>query len=409
VSLRLAYLVSRFPVASETFVLRELNAVAAGPGVSVLLLSLFAPKRPFVHPQAEPWLVNPTRPSAWAALRALAWWTARRPLRVLGAVATVVRRSAGSPGVLLRSLATLPLAAAHASTLRANDIDHVHAHYAAYPALAAWFCKRLTGVSYSFTAHAYDIFTDQSTLAEKIRDASFVIAISNYNREFLHPYGGDRETPVHVVHCGIDSEAYPYRPRKIPESGPVRALCVAALQEKKGHVVLLDAMASGSGELQRLRLDLVGDGELRGELERRAAELGLAGRVTFHGALAEPEVRELLEAADLVVLPSVVATDGQMEGLPVALIEAVACGVPVVASRLSGIPELIRDGEAGLLATPGDAAALRAALERALGGEQRFDLEPGRRLVESEFEIRDSAERLVELFEREAAANGPRA
>ena len=393
---RVAYVVSRFPAASETFVVRELNAVAEAAPIEITLMSLFPPSDGFVHEDARRWLDGLLRPAPVAAAAATAWWLVRRPLRLLGAACRVIAGAWRNPRVLGRSLLTLPIAAAHARTVSERGIEHVHAHFASYPALAAWLCGRLCDVPYSFTAHAYDIFMSQELLGIKVREAQFVVAISDFNRRFLGGYGGGRETPVEVVHCGVDPARYDFRERALPDSGPVRALCVAGLQEKKGHAVLLEAIA-GDPALERLELDLVGGGPLREQLERRAAELGIAGRVRFHGPLEEAEVRELLERADLFVLPSIIASDGQMEGLPVALIEALASGVPAVSTRLSGIPELIADRRTGVLADPADPASLAAALRWLLDGG-RLELARGRAEVESDFDVRRSGERMAELL-----------
>jgi len=396
--MRIAYVVSRVPHVTETFILRELNAVDRDPRIEIELLSLFPPVDPTVHPAARRWTDRLYTPGPRESLAALAWWGLRRPLRLLSSVTIVAASSLRRPSILARSLITLPIAAAHARRLDRLDVEHVHAHYATYPALAAWLCHRLTGVPYSFTVHAHDIFVHQDLLARKLGEARFVVAISDYNRRFLEPYGGGERTPVEVVHCGIDPDAFEFRPRVAPASGPVRAVCVASLQEYKGHAVLLRALARGGEALDRIELDLVGDGVLRPELERLAAELGIADRVRFHGSCTEPRVRELLEAADVFVLPSIVARDGQMEGLPVALMEALASGLFVVSTRLSGIPELVRDGETGALAEPGSAESLAQALERALAGSSEETARAGRRLVEREFDIHANAEQLTELL-----------
>lgn len=411
---RVAYIVSRFPHASETFIVRELDALRA-QGVALELRSLFGPVPSAVHPRARPWLSELRRPDARAGAAALAGWARRRPLRLAATIGAICRGYGRSPSRLVRALATLPLAAAHARELERSSVTHVHAHYATYPALAAWIAWRLTGIPYSFTAHAHDLYVDQSLLARKLADARFAVAISEFNRRFLARYGGDAVTPVQVVHCGVEPAAYPFEPRRLAPEGPVVALCVASLQEYKGHRYLLEALGrgmpprggagdEGSGEalaeetLQRVRLELVGDGELRQQLETLVAELGLSERVRFHGSLPEPEVAALLERADLFVLPSIVAADGQMEGLPVALIEALACGLPAVSTRLSGIPELIHDGETGVLAEPADAGDLARVLARLLGGRPELDLGAGRRLVEREFDVDRSAARLRQLF-----------
>lgn len=401
---RLAYVVSRFPSPSETFVVRELNAVSESWPGRIELFALFPPLERFAHPAARGWVARLRRPSPIAAVRGFLYWAVRRPVRLAGAVGTTVRCCAARPPVLGRSLVTLALGAALAREARALGIAHVHAHFATYPALAAWLCRRLTGTPYSFTAHAHDLYVDQSMLEVKLSEAEFAVTVSEYNRRFLEPYGGGRATPVQVVHCGIEPERYGFRPRSPAGRGVVRALCVASLQEYKGHAVLLEALAAGGDALSRLELDLVGSGELRPVLERRCAELGLTERVRFHGAMAEPQVRDMLERADLFVLPSRVASNGKMEGLPVALMEAAASGLVTVATRLSGIPELIRDRETGLLAEPGDAESLGNALAAALSGSPSIRLEDARRLVEREFDVRRSAARLVELFADQARA-----
>jgi colanic acid/amylovoran biosynthesis glycosyltransferase len=395
--MRLGYVVSRFPHVSETFILRELEALAEDPRLEIELMSLFPAVSSTVHPAAAPWVERLHRPGASEGALALLWWALRRPLRLAAVAGATIRGYARRPRMLARALATLPLAAAHARLVRRGSLEHVHAHYATWPALSAWVCHRLAGVPYSFTVHAHDIFVDQSFLGRRVEDAAYVVAISEYNRRFLANHRGEA-TRVEVVHCGIEPDRYRYRPRCPSSSGPVRALCVASLQEYKGHVDLLRAM-SGSAALERLSLDLVGDGELRESLASEAGRLGLADRVVFHGSLPEARVTELLDEADLFVLPSTVAGDGQMEGIPVALMEALACGLCTVATRLSGIPELIRDGETGLLAEPGNPESLRAVLEAALAGAcEGLDPAAARQAVEGEFDISRSAAALAELL-----------
>ena len=142
---------------------------------------------------------------------------------------------------------------------------------------------------------------------------------------------------------------------------------VASLEEKKGHRFLLEALARGGPVLGRVRLDLVGSGKLRESLEEMASALGVADRVRFFGSLPEHEVAAMLRRADMFLLPSVVDSTGDMEGIPVALMEAMACGIPVISSRLSGIPELVVDGSTGLLVDPGDVAGIARAIEKSTG------------------------------------------
>ena len=189
----------------------------------------------------------------------LLWWACRRPGRLAASVALVCRGYARRPSLLARALATVPLAASHARFVRLRKVDHVHAHYATYPLLAAWFGHRLTGVPYSVTVHAHDIFIDRSFLARRLAEATFVVAISEYNGQFIRTHGSPGQTPIHVVHCGLEAAAYPFRPRVPSSTGPVRALCIASLQEYKGHRVLLHALADAGERLSRVQLDLVSE------------------------------------------------------------------------------------------------------------------------------------------------------
>ncbi len=381
---------------------RELDEVASNPDIDCELMSLFPPVRwnTTVHPAAEPWRGRLRRPRTPEAIRAMLWWLSRSPSRLLGSLGTVVIAYCRRPALLVRALATVPVAAAHARTVADRGVDRLHAHTATYPLLAAWLCHRLTGVPYSFTAHAHDILMDQSFLRRRLAAADFAVAISDFNRGFLAAYGGDRATPVYVIRCGIDLPAYRFRPRAPNPDGPVRALCVAGLKDYKGHRFLFEALAGADSGLARVSVDLVGDGPLRRELEQLVHELGLDSRVRFHGSLPEAEVRALLDAADLFALPSVITPSGVTEGLPVVLVEAMAAGVPVVATRVAAVPELITHEETGLLAEPGNAEELRAAIRRLLEDPSAAArrAEAARSLVERDYDVKRSAATLARLF-----------
>lgn len=400
------YLVSRFPVTSETFIVRELEALDRLDSYDLEIRSLFpSPDQP-VHDIARRWTDHLVRPTARDALAGFGWAVLTRPVTVLAVLAAVTAGYLSRPPLLARALTTVLLACAHARDLaRDRRPCHIHAHYATYPALAAWVCRRLIGCSYSFTAHAHDIYVDTSMLDRKIADARYVVTISQYNRALLEGRN-PAETPIRVVHAGIDTAAYDFRPRGIPSQGAVRALTVASLQQYKGHAVLLAALAKGGPEVDRIMLDLIGDGVLRGDLEALVERLGLRDRVRFLGSRSEQDVRAALAEADLFVLPSVVADDGQMEGLPVALMEALACGVPTVSTELSGIPEIVVDGVTGLLATPGDADSLNAVLAAMIqrGSAAVVFAAAGRELVTAEFDLSESIAALTSLMSQNLPA-----
>lgn len=398
---RIEYFVSRFPRTSETFIVRELDALASGGRYEVGVRSLFGSPDKQVHDIAKPWVPKVVRPGRSAVLKGLLWAAFTHPLVLLRIVAIVVR-SHRNVSILARALVTVAIACGHARDLRDHGgAVHIHAHYATYPALAAWVCQQLTGITYSFTAHAHDLYVDQSMLGRKVADAEFIATISRFNQDFIAAHCPDASTEVALVHCGIDTARYPFRERSIPVDGPIRALTVASLQEYKGHEYLLRALALGGDNSPRLEVTLIGGGPLHDELSTLATELGISDRVRFLGSQTEDVVRAELAACDLFVLPSIVAADGQMEGLPVALMESLASGVPTVSTRLSGIPELVVDGVTGQIAEPADAESLRDAIDRAAKvADPAAVATAGRNLVEAEFELGSCVGGLIERFDR---------
>jgi glycosyltransferase involved in cell wall biosynthesis len=399
--LRIGYLVSRFPALSETFVLRELSEVDAQPGVHCELFALFpARDEPVRQPAARLWVARRRSASAVGAARALGFWSVRRPLRLAGALSIVIRDYVRRPRLLSRALVSFALALQHARTLRSTPVDHLHAHFATYPALAAWTCSRLVGIPYSFTAHAHDIFVHRLGLRRRVRDAAFCVGISEHNARILREASAPKAADVRVIHCGVHVDAYALRLRAPQPGEPMRIACVAALKPYKGHRVLLDAIGRLVADGHAVELHLVGDGPLRAELEGRCAMLGVSEHVHFLGALMEAEVAEVIDRVDAFVLASVVQDDGDTDGVPVALMEAMAAGVPVVASDLSGLPELVRDGETGLLVPPGNDEALAGAINR-LREDPATAIEraaAGRALVEERFTVEGEAARLLDAI-----------
>ncbi|HET9776023.1 MAG TPA: glycosyltransferase [Gemmatimonadaceae bacterium] len=398
----ISYLMSRFPKVSETFILYELLELER-QGVRVEVFPLLRQHDEVVHAEAEP-VVQRTHYAQLLSRRVLAaqyYWLRRRPRAYAGAWWSVLRGSVGSPKFLARTLVVVPLAAHFAREMQSLGIGHLHAHYATHPALAAYVVHRLTRLPYSFTAHAHDIYVDQTMLIPKVADASFVVAISEFNRRLLLELCPEAESKISVIHCGVDAEFFQPLARQ-PGTDTFTVLCVASLEEYKGQRYLLEACSRLRAQGVGFRCLLVGAGEDRAGLERTIAARGLEDCVVLLGAQPRDQVSSLMAQADVVVLPSITTRTGKMEGIPVALMEALATGRPVVATNISGIPELIEHGRTGLLVPERDADALADALvllyhDRALG--ERL-ASAGREKVLAEFNLRKSAAALHALLER---------
>jgi colanic acid/amylovoran biosynthesis glycosyltransferase len=282
--------------------------------------------------------------------------------------------------------------------LRRAGIDHVHIHFANKAARLASLVRRMGGPSYSVTTHAKDIWHRKvraEDLREILGDASFVATVSEENRRHLAATLG-RPDDVHVVSSSADLSRLGQPRRKQPESGPV--LAVTRLVPKKGLADLIEACAILARRSLPVRLELIGDGPLRTQLEALAAQVG--AEVAFRGPLPREQVLKSYRRAAVFCLPCVVAPDGDRDGLPSAVLEAMALGVPVVTTDVNGLSEAVLDGETGLTVPQHAPTELADALTRVLSDRLLAARLAGaaRRHVEGRFSRAQNAARLLSLF-----------
>jgi glycosyltransferase involved in cell wall biosynthesis len=290
-----------------------------------------------------------------------------------------------------------------------DGVSHVHAHFANHPTVAALIVHRLTGIPFSFTAHGHDIHVERRMLRQKIDAASFAIMISDYNTKLvLDECPGTDPAKLRLLHCGADTALF--RPSSTPhQKGTLSIVCVGSFIEVKGHRHLIEACRLLRERGTDIRCHLVGGGPGRADIEAQAAAAGLNGRVLMHGPLTRPDVARLMSEGDVVVQPSVPTRRGSREGIPVSLMEGMACGLPAVASRLSGIPELIDDGRNGILVPAGDPVALADALDR-LARDPDLKARMGRAARETvldSFDQSRNATRLLAFFHGASGAAEP--
>jgi colanic acid/amylovoran biosynthesis glycosyltransferase len=362
-----AVLVKGWPRLSESFIARELVALEAR-GLALLLVSLRHPTDRARHPDHE---------RLRAPLLYLPEYLHQEPLRVLRGLL----RAIGRPGLgaalraWLRDVVRDPTPnrgrrLGQALVLAAElppSVRRLHAHFLHTPASVARYTALLTGLPFSISAHAKDIWTTPAwEKREKLRAADFTVTCTRANLEHLRALAPDADTTL--LYHGVDAQLFappaarPARDGSDP-ADPVRLLAVARAMPKKGLDTLLEALARLPSGLA-WRLDHVGGGPLLDALRARAEQLGLARHITWHGGQPQPRVIELMRAADLFALPARIAADGDRDGLPNVLLEAMATGLPVVSTPVSAIPEAVEAGRTGLLVPPDDPAALAAAIER---------------------------------------------
>ena len=393
---------SRFPKITETFILYEILALEAR-GVTVDVHPLLREREESVHPEAAR-LLKRIRFHSFLSLpiiAANAHYAFRRPVAYFGALYEVLSGPFGSLNFFAGAAGIFPKSVRFAYEMERAGVQHVHAHFATHPTVAALIIHRLTGIPFSFTVHGHDLHVEKRMLAEKLSAARFAVAISDYNRDTMIEECGEwAKGKIAVVHCGIDPRVFDATARKTRGDGTLKMLCVGRFDEVKGHPVLVEACRKLSERGIPFVCDLVGEGPRRPEVEALIERAGLTGRVRTLGPQPRLEVVRLLSECDVFALPSVMAANGEREGIPVSLMEAMAMGIPVVSSKLSGIPELVESGVSGVLVEPGDASALSESLEKlAREPELRARLgEAGRAKVLRDFDLSLNVDRLAALL-----------
>ena len=326
------------------------------------------------------------------------------PLRYLGLLLYLVTR----PGESFRSRA-------HGFThffggmylvpeVKRSGAARIHAHFGMGPTTVAMAVAQYLEIPFSMTIHARDLFVDTALLPAKLDKAEFVVTISEYNRRILRGMARDSRAAekIRVLHCGIDLRSFPPRiGLKAPSGAPV-FFAVGRLVPKKGYLYLVEAAKILKDRGVPFEVRVIGGGPDDALLRRKIAELEVGDRVKLEGAMPQEKLLPLLREADAFVLPCVLAQDGDQDGIPVSIMEAMAYGIPCVSTEISGIPELIEDGKDGLLVPEKNPARLADALERlALDPKLREKLgQAGRKKVEASFTLQGLIGELDQLYQK---------
>lgn len=396
----IAYLTSEYPKVSHTFILREIEALRA-QGIAVVTCSTRKPPASlFKGPREQAahgstfYIIDTARRRPDRLIGAHLGWLARRPgawFRALG-LAWKIRQ----PGVkaMFWHLFYFLEAGLLADHLRRRGVVQLHNHFSNPSCSVAMLAALIADIPFSFTAHGPEEFFHpyENALSEKVARARFVAAISHFCRSQLMLFSDPRHWDrIAIVHCGIDPRTYGRTPR---DRFAKRVLFVGRLAPVKGGPLLLEAFARALKVHPDATLTIVGDGTERPALEARAARLNLGDAVTFAGYRTQEQVADHLEGSDMLVLPSFA------EGVPVVLMEAMAARLPTIASRVAGVPELVRDGETGFVTPPGDLDTLADRLIRLMSDPDlcRRMGEAGRAVVEAEHLVDREAHWLARLF-----------
>ena len=390
---RVGYVVKRYPRFSETFVVNEILAHEAA-GTQVEIFTQFGPVdthfQDAISRVRAPVHYLPAKSSKASAL----WGQLHAAARAFPAAWSTV---AASGDVDVR---TLHQALTLAELVRERGIEHLHAHFATGATEVARLASALTGVPFTFTAHAKDIFhesVDAVDLERKLAAAHAVVTVSDYNVRHLSAAFPHLAHKVVRIYNGLDLEAFAYG---APTERAPEILAVGRLVEKKGFRYLVDACRELTGRGVAFTCAIVGAGEEEALLRERVVAAGLEGRVALTGPLPQREVKERMRRAAVLAVPCVVGADANQDGLPTVLLEAMALGTPCVSTDVTGIPEVLEDGVTGSMVPQHDAAALADALQRLLArsGERVALAERARDRIEDAFDVHRSADALRSVF-----------
>ncbi len=402
----IAYIVKSWPRLSETFILNEVLAIERR-GVSLRIFSVKDPNLEPVHArvaQVRAKVNYLSLPRHWKpALRANLCVLYRQPGRycqvLLRAIVQTVRH---------RSLAAVRhfLKAGYlADILFREPVAHLHAHFVTSPALVAMFTHQLIGIPYTLTAHAKDIYlAPPDRLLPKLQRAQAVITCTEFNRRYLmEHFGTALDGKLHCVHHGLDLSQFKFLWPSASDPEAPLILCVARLVPKKGLNDLIAAADLLRRRGRSFKVEIIGNGPLREALENGVTQLGLNDQLRLLGALPHESVCDAYQRASMFVLPCVVTADGDRDGIPNVLLEAMASGVPVVSTAVSGIPELIDAEHDGLLVRPNNPAMLADAIDRLLSCPELSErlARAARTKIEASFSMDHGTSRLLALFQHE--------
>jgi colanic acid/amylovoran biosynthesis glycosyltransferase len=396
--LRIVFIVSKFPCYDEAFILREIYALSKEKDIRIF--SLRPSREEVVHDQARellPKTVYVPYLLSWGILKANAVMLGKNPLCYLAALGRLIFGNLKSPNFLLKSLAFFPKAVYLAHWMKQEGVNFMHAYWATYPASVALVASEISGVPFSFTGHAHDIYLDTTHLKEKIRYAKFVSTCTSSNKDYLRKIApSEPADKIFLNYHGLDLEKFDSNGKT--RNNVFQILSVGTLQTHKGFSYLLNALDLLQKKGLKFHCTIIGGGPLEEDLRRHIQMLHLEEQVTMTGALKQAQVIPYHKKADLHIL---LAQPEWHWGIPNVLIEALAAKAAVMTTSFGSVEELVQDGVTGLIVPPKDPVKVAAAIEKLYTDDAyRLQLiEAGHRLVASNFDLKKKMQEFVRRME----------
>lgn len=402
--LRVAYILHRFPYLTETFIMREVYWLRK-QGVEVEIFSLLAPQHSIVHEQAKE-LLEVTHYSPFVSLNILIAnlvFLFQSPIRYITSFCNLVRQTYREPRVLIRALVLFPKSVLFARLIKQKQFDHIHSHFVWIDGIAAGVVSDLLGTTFTIHPHAFGLFSrNQKSVKCELEHATQIVTISSFHRKYIQNLCPEISADhIHIVYCALETDLLQPFDRSQLE-GPIKILSVGRMIEKKGFEYLIAACKQLLETNVEFQCQIIGGGPLKQELQSQINELGLQDHVELVGSMSQKQVLEHYQNSHIFALPCVVASDGDRDGIPVVLMEAMACEIPVITTPVTGIPDLVQHEKTGLLVTERDADGLTAAIKALIENDElRRKLgRQGRQIILEKFDIQINAARLADIFKQ---------
>lgn len=389
---RIAYVVKRYPRFSETFIVNEiLQHESAGVDMEIFAL------RPGIDTHFQNIISEVRAPVNYlptGSVKSKVLWKRCHEL-----AAEFPSLWATLSNAKLATVDEAYQAVELAATARSKNISHLHAHFATSAATVSRLAAKIAGIEYSVTMHAKDIFHEsvvQNDLRQKIEDAKFVVTVSDFNKQFLTKQFGHSEKILRIYN-GLDLDLFGFH-KKAQNTRSI--ISVGRLVPKKGFRYLIDACKILSDQGVDFRCEIIGTGELEEELHEQIARLGMSQQVQLTGPMPQNLVREKIRNATLFAAPCVIGDDGNRDGLPTVITESLAIGTPCISTDVTGIPEIVRHEETGIIVAQENAQELADEIRRLLDDQQlcRTLAENSRRLIEQEFDAEQNVAQIRQLI-----------
>lgn len=401
--IKVAYFLQRFPSITRTFIAREADWIREH-NVDITIFSLLAPTDKVVHEQSKklmplvalsPYISPEIVKANWHFIR-------KGPRRYLRVFWNACWQSYHEPATFLKALTLFPKTVYFAQKVEEGGYDHIHTHFVYVGAIAASVASGLTGVKFSIRPHAFGIFQrNPMSVRKSLESAHKIITISTYHEEYIDTLCPNlKPEQLHSVYCGLDTDLISPKP-ETEHSQTTQILSVGRAIEKKGHEYLIEACSILAQRGANFHCTMVvGKDDGSEKLQALINELDCQNYVTLLGDQSQSEIVALYSQSDLFALACVIAEDGDRDGIPSVLIEAMACEVPVITTNVAGIPDLVQNEINGLLVEERNSQEMANAIERLIGDEElqdRFGRE-GRKTVLEKFDIRSVTKQLADLF-----------